>query len=270
MIKQQGYYPYDNSPLNEINEYLRSQVSSKKTFSLLTKGEEYFDEEKDERKQKEELYLTGEISHLKYDHLGFKSDLCFQSYCFDPNKPIQNYKDRYYQHFEYPERELFIDLFYNENLQLFIRSGGDFGESKLSWQITNKDYALQASSTSFCSPTLLKQKILKGKENLNFPQYLTFFGEKYSLQDLDFSESYLLNARNQYGYVDYIDELFDSPQQAEAIISEKIKKELKIFNTYIFRFANYPNIMLVYSNMHLPANPEAIIFSKTDFNLNQS
>lgn len=216
-----------------------------------------------------EVYFTLRFDKLAYEDFGFESSLCFQSDCFDPKLPIQHYKNRYYQRQSFPEKEEEYHFLYNSQLRLFLKRESQYGEGKFSWEQLGAVH-FKGSSESFCSPTTLKQQILQGKEKLNFPQELTFFGEKYQLQDLDFEINYGLDARNDFGFTKKYEQLFVNAEEAEKVISEDIQKDLLIYGNYIFSFPDAPQVKLNYSNLRFPQTPQALYFSKAELQLNQS
>lgn len=99
---------------------------------------------------------------------------------------------------------------------------------------------------------------------------MTFFGEKYQLQDLDIVISYGLDAKNDFGFTKNYDQPFANAEEAEKIISQEIQDSLLIYGNYIFSFADTPQIKLQYSNPRFTENPQALYFSKAELQLNQS
>lgn len=196
---------------------------------------------------------------MSYQDYGFDPKLCFDTFCFDPKKPIKNYKNRYLQSFHTnSEEEESTTLVYNAALELIIKIDYFFMNSRISRKHAHPDYNISQQTDYSCMDTERAQTVLTHKE-LQLPQTLNFLGESYTLQDTTFDQK---NEDEDYGSYKNFFHIFEDKQAAEAQITEHIKKTGMLFEKYLLRFKAHPNLTLIYTKPSDLQTPEAVFYSQ--------
>lgn len=243
-----------------INTMLRNKLAKKQTLQILSYWEEaHYDENDNYIGQETDLYITIDLENMSYQDYGFDPKLCFDTFCFDPKKPIKNYKNRYLQSFHTnSEEEESTTLVYNAALELIIKIDYFFMNSRISRKHAHPDYNISQQTDYSCMDTERAQTVLTHKE-LQLPQTLNFLGESYTLQDTTFDQK---NEDEDYGSYKNFFHIFEDKQAAEAQITEHIKKTGILFEKYFLRFKAHPNLTLIYTKPSDLQTPEAVFYSQ--------
>ncbi len=241
--------------MNDIKRFLKKYIWKEQTFGIVGQNSRWKDES---------AVLLAEINfeEIKLEHLWYDPNLCLDWICFEKDLPIYEYKNRYIQQMviENDDDEFSKIVMYNKNLNLIISIQNNFMETETDWSWENGDYTIGQNIFSACLTLNIKQNI-SGDLDFYVPKNLTIFGEEYQLQDINNKLDLWNNAQNDYGFITSIYNIFGDAQDAEKKITESIKDKNLIYNTYIIRFADNPNLRFTYSNTNWSKNSEAVYFS---------
>lgn len=214
--------------------------------------------------QETSILLEWEIENLNYTTIKADPKYCFKYICFNPQRKIFQYKDWLIQentgNDKYGEEEYTSKILMNIKEKVWILQESYMMSYTLQLIQEHNDYIVYKREKSGCMSRDIGQ-YLSVKEELPFPKKLHIFGEVYELQDTNISEDLGYNSHNEQWYNKGIVQPFKNQKHAEIFLTQDIKDTKKLYNTYIIRFWQYPDILLKYSNTSIE-NPEAVFFSE--------
>lgn len=252
------------SATETINNYLKTQIGTGKTFTLISQGETEYSQSGEYLGPKTDTYITITFDKIAYQDVGLDPQLCFATFCFNPDKKIQNYKNRYMQtSFEDPQNEEETTIFYNAALKLIIKIENHFMDSHFSWLQQTPNFQIEQVNYSACMTNALKQKVSPQEQALaNIPKQLNIFGETFKLQSPNFDEAEDEEKTYLHGSLAKLWPIFENKEDAENRITQYVQNNGVISKSYRLSFAAEPNIKLIYTNEHRKDTPEAVLYSE--------
>jgi len=239
----------DSNPNIEATLYLFSQMHllSQKEINdlktLLTTSAKYLDEVEISTKMIKEIF--GEY----YDSIQAWSP-CYPGYkCWHANIQFLAYQyhnwifgkeNTVWEHEEEGTRPEDSHRFFllNEKLWIIATWTSDMGiRFTVQHTINNEKVTVDLHDQMFISQNAIDW------DKFNVPQSMTFFGEKYYLNDNSNSGIWWV-FEETYG-------AYDSYQEAERDITQHIKKTQKLQESYLVSFSQYPGVFFEYENTNL-------------------